>query len=124
MARKRDFSLAKYRQPSSRLLSKNGLSLKSLRQATGSIGHYSTRISPLMDYWASFTRRKRPQKASNHPLQCAMKLLDGMGGNPHWLYQGASEPLGRSEAGRSVLVSSMPLKGTGAARGKPPKGRA
>ncbi len=47
-----------------------------------------------------------------------------MGGNPHWLYQGASEPLGLSEAGRSALVSSMLLKGTGEARGKPPRGRA
>jgi hypothetical protein len=55
---------------------------------------------------------------------CAKKLLDGMGGNPHWFYQGASEPLGLSRTGRSVPVSSMPLKGTGAARGKPPRGRA
>ena len=53
-----------------------------------------------------------------------MKLIDGMGGNPHWLYQGTSEPLGLSEAGRSVPVSSMPLKGTGEARGKPPRGPA
>ena len=53
-----------------------------------------------------------------------MKLVDGMGGNPHWLYQGASEPLGLSRAGRSVPVSSMPLKGTGEARGKPRRGRA
>jgi hypothetical protein len=44
-----------------------------------------------------------------------------MGGNPHWLYQGASEPLGLSRTGRSVSVSSMPLKGTGEARGKPPR---
>jgi hypothetical protein len=40
-----------------------------------------------------------------------MKLIDGMGGNPHGLYQGAHEPLGLSRAGRSVFVSSMPLKG-------------
>ncbi len=53
-----------------------------------------------------------------------MKFMDGMGGNPHWFYQGASEPLGLSRAGRSVPVSSMPLKGTGEARGKPPRGRA
>jgi hypothetical protein len=52
---------------------------------------------------------------------CAKKLNDEMGENPHWLYQEASEPLGLSEAGRSVLVSSMPLKGTGEARGKPPR---
>jgi hypothetical protein len=52
---------------------------------------------------------------------CAKKLFDGMGGNPLGLYQGAHEPLGLSEAGRSVPVSSMPLKGTGAARGKPPR---
>jgi hypothetical protein len=38
------------------------------------------------------------------------------GRNPHWLYQGTSEPLGLSKAGRSVLVSSMPLKGTGEGR--------
>jgi hypothetical protein len=42
-----------------------------------------------------------------------------MGGNPHWLYQGASEPLGLSDMGRSMYVSSMPLKGTGEPRGKP-----
>jgi hypothetical protein len=44
-----------------------------------------------------------------------MKLMDEMGENPLWLYQGATEPLGLSETGRSVLVSSMPLKGTGEA---------
>ena len=55
---------------------------------------------------------------------CAMKLMDGMGGNPLWVYQEPSEPLGLSETGRSVLVSSMPLKGPGEARGKPPRGRA
>jgi hypothetical protein len=47
-----------------------------------------------------------------------------MGGNPLWVYQEPSEPLGLSETGRSVLVSSMPLKGTGDARGKPRRGRA
>jgi XcyI restriction endonuclease len=57
-------------------------------------------------------------------LSCAMKFMDGMGGNPHWFYQGASEPLGLSRAGHSVPVSSMPLKGTGEARGKPRRGRA
>ena len=46
-----------------------------------------------------------------------MKSIDRMGGNPHWLSQGAGEPLGLSEPGRSVLVSSRPLKGTGEARG-------
>jgi hypothetical protein len=50
-----------------------------------------------------------------------MKRNDGMGENPHWLYQGAHEPLGLSGIGRSVPVSSMPLKGTGEARGKPPR---
>jgi hypothetical protein len=53
-----------------------------------------------------------------------MKFMDGMGGNPYWFYQGASKPLGLSRAGRSVPVSSMPLKGTGEARGKPRIGRA
>lgn len=55
---------------------------------------------------------------------CAKKLADGMGGNPHWLYQGAGEPLGLSRVGRSIPVSSMPLKGTGEVRGKPPRGPA
>jgi hypothetical protein len=36
-----------------------------------------------------------------------------MRGNLRGLYQGATEPLGLSETGRSVFVSSMPLKGTG-----------
>jgi len=53
-----------------------------------------------------------------------MRLIDGMGGNPHWLYQGANEPLGLSRLGRSSSVSSMPLKGTGDARGKPRRCRA
>jgi hypothetical protein len=44
-----------------------------------------------------------------------MKLIDGMGVNPRGPYQEAHEPLGLSEAGRSGLVSSMPLKGTGEA---------
>jgi hypothetical protein len=35
--------------------------------------------------------------------------------------QAGDEPLGLSRAGRSVPVSSMPLKGTGEARGKPPR---
>ena len=47
-----------------------------------------------------------------------MKLSDEMGGNPYWPYQEASKPLGLSRAGRSVPVSSMPLKGTGEPRGK------
>jgi hypothetical protein len=40
-----------------------------------------------------------------------MKRIDGMGENPLGLYQGAHESLGLSEMGRSILVSSMPLKG-------------
>jgi hypothetical protein len=52
-----------------------------------------------------------------------MKLINGMG-NPRWLFQGAGEPLGLSRIGRSISVSSMPLKGTGEARGKPPRGQA
>ena len=50
-----------------------------------------------------------------------MKLIDGMGGNPRSPVQAGDEPLGLSRAGRSVPVSSMPLKGTGEARGKPPR---
>jgi hypothetical protein len=46
---------------------------------------------------------------------CAKRLKDGMGGNPRWPYQGAGEPLGLSRMGRSISVSSMPLKGTGEA---------
>jgi hypothetical protein len=53
-----------------------------------------------------------------------MKRIDGMRGNLLGFYQETREPLGLSEAGRSVLVSSMPLKGTGEARGKLPRGRA
>jgi hypothetical protein len=53
--------------------------------------------------------------------RCVKKLSDEMGGNPLWLYQGATEPLGLSRIGRSIPVSSMPLKGTGEARGKPPR---
>jgi len=52
---------------------------------------------------------------------CAMKLMDGMGGNPRGFYQGTPEPLGLSRVGRSTLVRSMPLQGTGEARGKPPR---
>ena len=44
---------------------------------------------------------------------CAKKLRNGMGGNPHGFCQGDREPLGLRKTGRSVLVSSMPLKGTG-----------
>jgi hypothetical protein len=50
-----------------------------------------------------------------------MKRIDRMGENPHGLYQGAGEPLGLSRGGRSTSVSSMPLKGTGEVRGKPPR---
>jgi hypothetical protein len=53
-----------------------------------------------------------------------MKRNDGMGGNPLGFYQGAHEPLGLSRTGRSGPVSSMPLKGAGEARGKPPRCRA
>jgi hypothetical protein len=47
-----------------------------------------------------------------------------MRGNLYRFYQEAGKPLGLSEIGRSTLVSSMPLKGSGEVRGKPPKGRA
>jgi hypothetical protein len=53
-----------------------------------------------------------------------MKFIDGKGESLHWFYQGASEPLGLSRAGRSIPVSSMPLKGADEARGKPRIGRA
>jgi hypothetical protein len=54
-------------------------------------------------------------------VTCATKRMDGMDGKSLWFYQGAREPLGLSGAGRSVPVSSMPLKGTREARGKPPR---
>jgi hypothetical protein len=57
-------------------------------------------------------------------VSCATRRIDGMDGKSRWPYQGAGEPLGLSEAGRSVLVSSMPLKGSGEVRGKPPRCRA
>lgn len=53
-----------------------------------------------------------------------MKLIEGMGGYPHRVYQEPGEPLGLSWTGRSVPVSSMPLKGTGEVRGKPLRGPA
>jgi hypothetical protein len=59
---------------------------------------------------------KEPPSGLVYPrIGCAKKLNDGMGGNPLGFYQGAHEPLGLSEMGRSILVSSMPLKGTGEA---------
>jgi hypothetical protein len=54
---------------------------------------------------------------------CAMKLIDGMGGNPCWPYQEVGKPLGLSRIGRSMPVSSMPLKGTREARGNAAKMR-
>jgi hypothetical protein len=63
-------------------------------------------------------------RGSTGSITCATKLNDGMRGNPLGFYQGAHEPLGLSRIGRSVSVSSMPLKGTGEARGKPPRGQA
>jgi hypothetical protein len=40
-----------------------------------------------------------------------MKRSNGMGIVSPWGVQAPHEPLGLSETGRSVLVSSMPLKG-------------
>jgi hypothetical protein len=57
-------------------------------------------------------------------VSCATRRNDGMRGNLRGLYQRATEPLGLSRAGCSVPVSSMPLKGSGEARGKPPVCRA
>jgi hypothetical protein len=55
-------------------------------------------------------------------IWCApRKLIDGMRGNLLGLYREPSEPLGLSRARRFVPVSSMPPKGTGEARGKPPR---
>jgi hypothetical protein len=68
----------------------------------------------LTAYW--YRQWRFPLIPSPRFVAHAMKFMDGMGGNPHWFYQGASEPLGLSRAGRSVPVSSMPLKGTGEAR--------
>jgi hypothetical protein len=52
-----------------------------------------------------------------------MKFIGRMGGNPHPPYQEVDEPLGLSRAGRSVSVSSMPLKDTDETRGKPSRRR-
>jgi hypothetical protein len=38
----------------------------------------------------------KSETSPNHPRQCAMKLIEGMGGKPQVLYQGAHEPLGFS----------------------------
>ena len=59
-----------------------------------------------------FQARLKPGVAMTSDV-CAKKLRNGMGGNPHGFCQGDREPLGLSKTGRSVLVSSMPLKGTG-----------
>jgi hypothetical protein len=61
---------------------------------------------------ARFQRRLTASVAMTSHV-CAKKLRNGMGGNPHGFCQGVREPLGLSKTGRSVLVSSMPLKGTG-----------
>jgi hypothetical protein len=54
---------------------------------------------------------------------CAMKCSDRMDGKSLWLCQEASEPLGLSVVRTLYCVSSMPLKGTGEARGKLPRCR-
>ena len=60
-----------------------------------------TRLSSVREsLWGSSSPSRGGR--SNHPLQCAMKLIDRMGGNPHGFYQGASESLGLSGTGRSV----------------------
>jgi hypothetical protein len=56
-------------------------------------------------------RPGRCVRKSTPRMWCATKLSDGMGGNSRGLSQGVHESLGLSETGRSVLVSSMPLKG-------------
>ena len=62
---------------------------------------------------------KRVGRGARPCRKCAMRRIDGMGGNPCWPYQEAGKPLGLSDVGRSTFVSSMPLKGTGEPRGKP-----
>jgi hypothetical protein len=55
---------------------------------------------------------------------CAMKCSDRMDGKSLWLCQEARELLGLSVVRTLCRVSSMPLKGTGEARGKLPRCRA
>jgi hypothetical protein len=52
-----------------------------------------------------------------------MTFIGSMGGNPHPPDQEVDEPLGLSRMGRSVPVSSMPLKDTDETRGKPSRRR-
>jgi hypothetical protein len=63
-------------------------------------------------------------RGSTESTTCATMPNDGMRGNLLGFYQGAYEPLGLSRTGRSMSVSSMPLKGTGEPRGKPARGPA
>jgi len=62
--------------------------------------------------WGSVTKPGRRRRVER-PL---VQILVAVG-----FYQGAQKPLGLSGAGHSDPVSSMPLKGTSEARGKPPK---
>jgi len=56
--------------------------------------------------------------------ECATKRIDGMGEKPQCLYEAGVEPLGRSIQGYQLDVKELPLKGTGAARCRPPRGQA
>ena len=55
---------------------------------------------------------------------CATKRTDVLGGNPHCLYRQAMSPWGVAASGCKLAVKQLPLKGTGEARCKPPRGRA
>jgi hypothetical protein len=70
---------------------------------------------------ATVIDRPREECESIHNLLCAMKRIDRMGEIPRGSVREPTEPLGLSRIGRSIPVSSMPLKGTREARGKPPR---
>jgi hypothetical protein len=75
-------------------------------------------------------RALRPRKSSQAAAVCGERRTHGHNGGDGetqvmlCALSLPTKPLRLSEAGRSVLVSSMPLKGSGETRGKPPKGRA
>jgi hypothetical protein len=58
------------------------------------------------------------------PRECATKRGDGMRGNLHRLYRQAASPWGVASGGCTPEVKKLPLKGTGEARCRPPRGRA
>ena len=56
--------------------------------------------------------------------ECATKRIDEMGGKPPCLYRQAWSPWGVASGGGNPDVKELPLKGTGEARCRPPRGQA